>query len=145
MRGRRKMPLTDFELDIGRHSMKICLCGSTRFKQQYVEANKLLTSAGYLVYSVAFWERGPTGPDCDEWTKQKLDLVHLRKIMESDMILVVGSDDGKTPYIGESTRREVFWARMLQRPVYFDVEGAIVMLIDPERYAPRDIGQSRRR
>ncbi len=97
--------------------MKITLCGSTRFKKEFEDANERLTVAGHVVYSVAFF--GHDRPESlDSWTKQRLDLVHLAKISASDAILIVGSIDGRAPYVGESTRRERWWALMNNKSVY---------------------------
>jgi hypothetical protein len=44
-----------------------------------------------------------------------LDLVHLSKIEESDTIVVLNAGD----YIGDSTKREVAWARIREKDVYW--------------------------
>ena len=97
--------------------MKITLCGSTRFKDEFEYVNERLTLAGHVVYSVAFFGHKRETP-LDPWEKQRLDLVHLAKILASDAILIVGSVDGKTPYIGESTRRERWWALINDKSVF---------------------------
>lgn len=102
--------------------MKITLCGSTRFKDAFETANRLLTQAGHIVYSVAFYgHQNPEQISISTHEKMILDLVHLRKILESDAIMIVGRNDGdKHPYIGESTRRELEWARILGRVILVD-------------------------
>jgi len=98
--------------------MKICLIGSTRFKETFVEANALLTGAGHLVYSVAFFGHA----DNHELTaeeKMHLDLVHLRKIQESEMVvLITGQVGDDHHYVGESTIREIAWARLTGIPLH---------------------------
>lgn len=47
--------------------------------------------------------------------KETLDLAHLSKIEESDAILVLNKDN----YIGESTKREVKWAKMRNKLVFW--------------------------
>lgn len=96
--------------------MKITLCGSTRFKKEYQEANIRLTIAGHVVYTVASMMHAD-GDNITPIQKENLDLVHLAKILNSDAIVVVGEVDGK-PYIGESTRREIVWAQMHGKTVY---------------------------
>ena len=59
----------------------ITLCGSTRFKDQFIEAQKRLTLEGCIVI---------------------IDDMHLRKIDMADEIFVINVGG----YIGESTRRE---------------------------------------
>jgi hypothetical protein len=105
--------------------MKITLCGSTRYMEAFQSANERLTLAGHVVYTVAmFSHRRETPPTA--WEKTVLDLVHLRKIAESDAIMLIGREAGSQhPYIGESTRRELEWARLLGRSVFIDVEDLV--------------------
>ena len=58
----------------------ITLCGSTRFKEQFIAVQKRLTLDGYIVISVGLF--GHSG-DEDVWkpgVKEMLDDMHLRKI-----------------------------------------------------------------
>lgn len=96
--------------------MKITLCGSTRFKKEYQDLNALLTKAGHIVYSVAVMEKSD-GP-LTETEKRRLDLVHLKKILESDAIVIVGAREDGTCYIGDSTRREIEWASLNNKTIY---------------------------
>lgn len=95
--------------------MKITLCGSTRFAEAYQKINDDLTLAGHIVYSVA------SLPDVQPATKNEMyDLVHMLKILNSDAIVVIDRNkEFDPPYIGESTRREILWATMLDRKIYF--------------------------
>lgn len=96
--------------------MKITLCGSTRFKAEYEDANFKLTLAGHIVYSCACMTHAD-GIELTDQQKEHLDLVHLKKILESDAIVVVGEIDG-VPYLGASTSREVEWAKLLAKEIY---------------------------
>lgn len=97
--------------------MKITLCGSTKFKDQFEDWNARLSKQGHIVYSVSSY--GHSDAALAPADKEMLDLVHLRKIIESDAILVVGWD-GKLGrlYVGDSTRREIKWAHMWDKVVY---------------------------
>jgi hypothetical protein len=70
-----------------------------------------------------FLARYPSDEGRKDWyteaEKEVLDLIHLKKILDSDAVLVIDfpGPDGK-PYIGDSTRRELRWSGMLQKPVY---------------------------
>mgnify|MGYP001616335170 CR=1 FL=1 len=97
--------------------MKICLCGSTRFMSEFHRANVELSLAGHIVYSVATSTKGDFIPSPDQ--KTMLDLVHLRKVKESDYVVVVGRNADGSAYIGESTRREIMWASVWRIPVLF--------------------------
>jgi hypothetical protein len=92
--------------------MKITLCGSTKFMYEFHRWNQMLTLKGHVVYSVATNVHGDWTPTDEE--KTILDLVHLKKIAESDAILVVSKDG----YIGESTTREIMWAGIVGKEIY---------------------------
>ena len=91
----------------------ITLCGSTRFKEDFMEMQKKLTLAGNIVLSVGLF--GHSG-DEEVWenmdegtltrTKVMLDDMHKRKIDMSDEIFVIN----KNGYIGDSTRSEIAYA-----------------------------------
>lgn len=100
---------------------KICLIGSTRFMDQFNAANVALTLKGHIVYSVATSTKGDFKPTDDQ--KLALDLVHLQKIDESDVVMVVGREEDGSVYIGESTRRELMYADMKDKEVFFWIPG----------------------
>jgi hypothetical protein len=101
--------------------MKLCLIGSTRFMEEYRKTNKELTLAGHVVYTVATISTSAPGEhvkaeeQITEEEKIILDLVHLRKIQESDAVVLVTDSTG---YYGFSTRREIAWARLLGKGLY---------------------------
>ena len=84
----------------------ITLCGSTRFKEQFLEAQKRLTLAGNIVISVGLF--GHSGDDevWTEGTKEMLDDMHKRKIDLADGIYVINVGG----YIGASTLSEIDYA-----------------------------------
>ena len=91
----------------------ITLCGSTRFKDQFMEMQKKLTLEGNIVISVGLF--GHSGDsevreNMDEGTltrtKEMLDDIHKRKIDMSDEIFVINVGG----YIGDSTRSEIDYA-----------------------------------
>ena len=84
----------------------ITLCGSTRFKEEFLRVQKDLTLKGWIVISVGLF--GHSGDDevWTEGTKEMLDDMHKRKIDLSDMIYVINVGG----YIGESTRSEIEYA-----------------------------------
>ena len=90
---------------VGKYKV-ITLCGSTRFKDQFMEAQKRLTLEGNIVISVGLF--GHSG-DEEVWkpgTKEMLDDMHRAKIDMADEIFVINV--GR--YIGESTRSEIEYA-----------------------------------
>lgn len=97
----------------------ITLCGSTRFKDEFMAANQRLTMAGNVVISVGFFDHTDL-PEYDWATdasdlKHTLDALHSQKIRMADEIYVV--DPGG--YVGESTRREIAYAESLDKPVRY--------------------------
>jgi hypothetical protein len=105
--------------------MKICLCGSTRFMDQFNAANRSLTLAGHVVYSVAAVSTG-NHSEITHDEKLALDAVHLSKIEESDAVMIVGIQEDGSVYIGDSTRREMMYARLREKSIYFYEPGAQV-------------------
>jgi hypothetical protein len=84
----------------------ITLCGSTRFKNEFIEAQKRLTLEGNIVISVGLFGHSGDNEVWWEKTKEMLDDMHLRKIDLADEIFVINVGG----YIGESTRREIDYA-----------------------------------
>ena len=93
----------------------ITLCGSTRFKDAFLEAQKRLTLEGNIVISVGLF--GQSGDDevWTEGTKEMLDEMHLRKIDMADEIFVINVGG----YIGSSTRSEIEYAHNTGKPVRY--------------------------
>ena len=90
---------------VGKYKV-ITLCGSTKFKDEYIKAQKDLTLQGNIVISVGLF--GHSGDD-EVWTdgtKEMLDDMHKRKIDMADEIFVIHVGG----YIGESTKNEIEYA-----------------------------------
>ena len=103
------------EEDISSKMKVITLCGSTRFKKQFLEQQKRLTLEGNVVISVGLF--GHSG-DEEVWKpgmKEMLDKMHLQKIDMADEIFVINVGG----YIGESTRREIAHAEQTGKPVRY--------------------------
>jgi hypothetical protein len=99
----------------------VCLCGSTRFKQEFIRANFEKTRAGEIVLTVGWFSHADSDiyyPTDDE--KVALDELHKRKIDLADYVFVVDVDG----YIGESTRSEIDYAKDHRKEVvYLSDEG----------------------
>lgn len=99
---------------IGKYKV-ITLCGSTRFKNEFLQAQKRLTLEGNIVISVGLF--GHSGDD-EVWmegTKEMLDDMHLRKIDMADEIYVINVGG----YIGTSTKKEIAYAKRTGKTVRF--------------------------
>lgn len=91
----------------------ITLCGSTRFKDEFMKAQKDLTLKGNIVISVGLFSH--SGDD-EVWenmdegtltkTKEMLEDMHKRKIDMADEIFVINVDG----YLGDSTKSEIEYA-----------------------------------
>ena len=100
----------------------ITLCGSTSFKDEFMEAQKRLTLEGNIVISVGLF--GHSG-DNEVWenmdegtltkTKEMLDDMHKRKIDMADEIYVINVGG----HIGSSTRSEIEYAKTTGKPVRY--------------------------
>lgn len=96
----------------------VCLCGSTRFKDEFLQAQKDETLAGRIYLSVGLFGH-VEGLDMNGPVKQKLDELHLQKIDLADEVLVINPGG----YIGESTKREIKYARLKYKKIrYWTVE-----------------------
>ena len=94
----------------------VCLCGSTKFKDEFIEANFRETMAGRIVLSVGWFSHADAAwysPTPEE--KEALDALHLQKIEMADEVLILNVGG----YIGSSTRRELEHARALGKRVRF--------------------------
>ncbi len=97
---------------VGKYKV-ITLCGSTRFKDEFLREQKRLTLEGNIVISVGLF--GHSG-DNEVWesmdegtltkTKEMLDDMHKRKIDMADEIFVINVNG----YIGDSTKSEIAYA-----------------------------------
>ena len=100
----------------------VTLCGSTRFKDEFMNVQRDLTLKGCIVISVGFIGHSQ---DVDIWnemdeetkikTKTMLDDIHKRKIDMADEIFVINVGG----YIGESTRSEIEYANKTGKKVNY--------------------------
>lgn len=99
----------------------ITLCGSTRFKEQFNDANFWLTMNGYIVLSVGSFLHSDNDPEIKDIIvehKQELDVLHKDKIDMSRAIIVIDVDG----YVGESTESEIRHALKRGKTIYSYME-----------------------
>lgn len=92
----------------------VCLCGSTKFKQEFIKANRQETFAGKIVLSVGHFPHADNHDTTPE-QKEMLDELHLRKIDLADEVLILNVGG----YIGESTKNELEYAYKAGKRVRF--------------------------
>ena len=100
----------------------VTLCGSTRFKDEFIKEQKRLTLDGKIVISVGLfghsgdnevWENMPE--DTLTKTKEMLDDMHKRKIDMADSIHVINVNG----YIGSSTKSEIEYAKKTGKKITY--------------------------
>lgn len=94
----------------------VTLCGSTRFKKEFFEWNQKFTRANCIVLMPGVF--GHCGDKTTEKEKETLDKLHRQKIAMSNMVFIID----KNGYIGESTKKEIEFARYLGVPITFASE-----------------------
>ena len=100
----------------------VTLCGSTRFKDDFIRVQKELTLQGCIVISVGLFSHSG---DSNVWegmdegtlssTINMLDDIHKRKIDMADEIYVINKDG----YIGSSTLSEIAYAESKGMPINY--------------------------
>ena len=92
---------------------KVCLCGSTKFKDKFIEVARDLTLKGYIVtMPMVFIHSGDEVSNID---KEYLDEIHKSKIADCDLVYIINIDK----YIGESTKSEIAWAMQLGKKIEY--------------------------
>lgn len=92
----------------------ITLCGSTRFKNEFETIKKELTLRGHIVLNLGCFEQ-TDGGNYDDKQKRMLKRMHKARIDLSTAIMVVNKDN----YIGESTQKEIDYAKSTNKEVYY--------------------------
>ncbi len=92
----------------------ICLCGSTKFKEDFIREQQRLTLQGNVVLSVGVFGHADNVSITDS-VKVLLDDIHRQKIDMSDEIFIINKND----YIGVSTQKEMDYALACGKPVSY--------------------------
>ena len=93
----------------------ITLCGSTKFKEEFLEVQKQLTLQGNIVISVGLFGHSGDNEVWSDGVKEMLDDMHKRKIDMADKIFVINVNG----YIGESTKSEIEYAKSKNIPINY--------------------------
>jgi hypothetical protein len=101
----------------------VCLCGSTQFKDAFMEANRRETADGKIVLSVGWFTHDSESTKPTDQEKAALDRLHFDKIDLADEVLFLNVDG----YVGDSTRRE--FARAVRH-------GKIIRWLEPSKIPP---------
>lgn len=94
----------------------ITLCGSTRFKDEFLRVERELAKQNYIVINLGLFSKSdPKNPNEKLPTKEEHIDVHYQKIDMCDGIFVVNVDG----YIGNSTLREIEYATKSGKKIFY--------------------------
>lgn len=99
---------------VGKYKV-ITLCGSTKFKDAFMQEQKRLTLEGNIVISVGMFGHSGDQEVWAEGVKDMLDDMHKRKINMADEIFVINVGG----YIGSSTKSEIAYAQSTGKVVRY--------------------------
>ena len=102
---------------VGKYKV-ITLCGSTKFKDEFLQQQKRLTLEGNIVISVGMFGHAGDQEVWSEGVKEMLDDMHKRKIDMADEIFVINVGG----YIGSSTKSEIAYAQSTGKAVRYQEE-----------------------
>ena len=100
--------------DVNNKYKIITLCGSIRFKNEFMKVQEKLTLEGNIVFTPNFFN-SIKKEEISLETKKMLDEMHRQKIDISDEIYVINVDG----YIGESTKSEIEYAKAKNKKVSY--------------------------
>lgn len=95
----------------------VTLCGSTKFKEKYLEVQRRYTLDGWIVISVGCFGHAD-GEELHGDVKQMLDTMHLRKIDMADRVHIINVGG----YVGGSTGKEIWYASSIFKEIVFEVD-----------------------
>ena len=93
----------------------ITLCGSAKFKEEFLKVQKKLTLQGNIVISVGLFGHSGDSEVWQEGIKEMLDDMHKRKIDMANEIFVIN----KNGYVGSSTKSEIAYAKSVGKIVRY--------------------------
>lgn len=87
--------------------MKICICGSLRFKQEIIDTHNAISRQGNIALMPIF--------DVQNISKENLIKIHNEKIKMCDLVVIVDVNG----YIGDDTKKEIELAKSLNKRLIF--------------------------
>ncbi len=97
----------------------VCLCGSMKFKDEFLRQQRIKTLYGEVVLTVGMFPHTEDGRSPEEVlgenTKAMLDHLHKQKILLCDYVFVINEGS----YIGSSTKSEIEFATLVGKPVVY--------------------------
>lgn len=99
----------------------VLLIGSTKFRKIFLDVEEKLALKGYLVFTPSVYNQSGEVPGCGVETKKILDTAVKMKVCRSDIVIVIDKDG----YIGSSTKSQIEWAKLLNKPVLYYSQGDV--------------------
>ena len=99
----------------------VLLIGSTKFKKIFLDVEEKCALKGYLVFTPSVYNQSGEVPGCGVETKKILDTAVKMKVCRSDIVIVIDKDG----YIGSSTKSQIEWAKLLNKPVLYYSQGDV--------------------
>lgn len=96
-----------------------CLCGSVKFKQEFLEAAQDLELEGKIVVMPNVFSKAD-GIKITDAQRALLINIHNQKLRMCDEVYVIDAPgDNGNPYIGDSTKSEIEYANKLEKPIRY--------------------------
>ena len=102
----------------------VLLIGSTKFRDVFLAVEEKLALKGYLVFTPSVYNQSGEVPECGVGIKKILDTAAKMKVCRSDIVIVIDKDG----YIGSSTKSQIEWAELLNKPVLYYSHGDVEKL-----------------
>jgi dienelactone hydrolase len=102
----------------------VVLIGSTKFVEDFRKVEEELSLKGYLVFTPSVFNQSGDKPGCGEDAKKILDTAAKMKISRSDIVFVIDKDK----YIGKSTKDQINYAKLLNKPILYYSKGDVTKL-----------------
>lgn len=93
----------------------ITLCGSSKFKDDFIRIAEKLTLSGNIVLMPSIFSHSDHTNQIDQKTECLLYDIHREKIRMSDKIIIINRDD----YIGQTTEMEICYASEIGIPIEY--------------------------
>lgn len=93
----------------------VCLCGSTKFKDEFMITARDLTLNGHIVLMPNVFIHKELGILITNNDKERLDNLHKAKIDMADWIFIIN----KGNYIGKSTKSEIEYAKKNNKTICY--------------------------
>lgn len=101
--------------------ISVVLIGSTKFKKTFRKVEEQLSLNGYLVFTPSVYTQSGDSPECGVEVKKVLDNAAKMKIARSEIVVVIDVDG----YMGSSTKEQVAFAEMLNKPIFYYSKGEV--------------------